>query len=83
MAIVRDYDKATQTATLEQRNKFNEGDILEAFGPVGRHFEIVANDMRNIKGEKIDSAPHPQELIQMKIEKEVAPYYIIRKRKDS
>ncbi len=83
VAIVRDYDKATQTATLEQRNKFNEGDILEAFGPVGRHFEIVANDMRNIKGEKIDSAPHPQELIQMKIEKEVAPYYIIRKRKDS
>lgn len=83
VAIVRDYDKATQTATLEQRNKFNEGDILEAFGPVGRHFEIVANDMRNTKGEKIDSAPHPQELIQMKIEKEVAPYYIIRKRKDS
>jgi len=82
VAIVRDYDKATQIATVEQRNKFNEGDILEVSGPVGRHFEIVAKDMRNKKGEKIDSAPHPQELIQMKIEKEVAPYYIIRKRKD-
>lgn len=83
VAIVRDYDKATQIATVEQRNKFNEGDVLEVSGPVGRHFEIVAKDMRNKKGEIIDSAPHPQELIQMKIEHEVAPYYIIRKRKDA
>lgn len=82
VGIVRNYDKATQIATVEQRNKFSDGDLLEVTGPVGRHFNIVAHDMRNSKGEKIDSAPHPQELIQIKIDKEVAPYYIIRKRKE-
>jgi len=81
VAIVKDYDKATQIATLEQRNKFNEGDLLEVFGPAGRHFEIIAKEMKNEKGERIDSAPHAQEIIHMKIEKELAPYYIIRKKK--
>lgn len=83
VGIVREYDKSTQIAVVEQRNKFCEGDKLEVFGPVGKHFDVVAKDMRNKKGDKIDSAPHPQELISMKIEKEVAPYYIIRKRKDA
>ncbi|QSX06442.1 U32 family peptidase [Sedimentibacter sp. zth1] len=82
VAIVREYDKATQTAIVEQRNKFCEGDVLEVSGPIGRHFEIIAKDMRNKKDEKIDCAPHPQELIKMKIEQELAPYYIIRKRKE-
>lgn len=82
VAIVRDYDKATQVATVEQRNKFCEGDVLEVMGPIGRHFEITARNMINKKGEKVDSAPHPQELIKMKIEHEVKPYYIIRKRKE-
>lgn len=79
VAIVKDYDKATQIATLEQRNKFSEGDLLEVFGPIGKHSEIIAKEMRNAKGEKIDSAPHAQEIITMKVEQELAPYYIIRK----
>lgn len=82
VAIVKDYDKSTCIATVEQRNKFVEGDKLEVFGPKGRHIDIVAKDMRNKKGDRIDSAPHPQELITMKIDAEVAPYYIIRKRKE-
>ncbi len=81
VAIVKDYDKATQIAILEQRNKFSEGDLLEVFGPIGKHSEIIAKDMRNAKGEKIDSAPHAQEIITMKVEQELAPYYIIRKKK--
>jgi len=80
VGIIRSYDKATQTAVVEQRNKFNEGDVLECFGPKGRHFEVLAADMKDVKGNKIDTAPHAQQIIQMKIHQEVNQYYILRKK---
>lgn len=80
VGIIRSYDKATQTAVVEQRNKFNEGDVLECFGPNGRHFEVLATDMKDEKGNKIDTAPHAQQIIQMKIPQEVNQYYILRKK---
>ena len=80
VGIIRSYDKATQTAVVEQRNKFNEGDVLECFGPKGRHFEVIAHDMRDEKGNKIDTAPHAQQIIKLKITQNVEPYYILRKK---
>ncbi len=82
VGIVRNYDESTKIATIEQRNKFSESDVLEVFGPTGRHFEIIATEMKNKKGEKISSAPHAQEIITMKIGKRVEPYHMIRKRKE-
>jgi len=80
VGIIRSYDKATQTAVVEQRNKFNEGDVLECFGPKGRHFEVIAHDMRDEKGNKIDTAPHAQQIIKLKVTQNVEPYYILRKK---
>lgn len=80
VGIIRSYDKATQTAVIEQRNKFNDGDILECFGPKGRHFEVIARDMRDEKGNKIDTAPHAQQIIKLKITQDVEPYYVLRKK---
>ena len=82
VGIVKSYDKATQTAVVEQRNKFNEGDVLECFGPKERHFEVTAKNMSDEKGNKIDSAPHAQQLVQMEISHNVEPYYILRKKVD-
>lgn len=80
VGIIKSYDKETGTAVLEQRNKFNEGDVLECFGPKGTHFEVVANNLMDEKGNKVDSAPHAQQIIQMKIPQEVNQYYILRKK---
>lgn len=80
VGIIKSYDKSNETALVEQRNKFNEGDILECFGPKGRHFEVVAKDMMDGKGNKINSAPHAQQIIKMKISQEIEPYYILRKK---
>ncbi len=82
VGIIRSYDKETKTALVEQRNKFVEGDILECFGPKGRHFEVVAKNMHDEKGNKIDSAPHPQQMIKLEIDEEVEPYFILRKKVD-
>lgn len=82
VGIVRYYDKETKIATVEQRNKFCEGDLLEGFGPKGRHFEVVTRDLRDAQGNKIDSAPHAQMTVKMHINHEVEPNYILRKKVD-
>ena len=80
VGIIKDYDKETGIATVEQRNKFSEGDNLECFGPKGKHFELTAIDLTDDKGNKIESAPHAQQIVKMKIPQEVAPYFILRKK---
>lgn len=82
VGIVRDYDKETHIATIEQRNKFSTEDILECFGPDIKHFTFQVGDIRNKKGELVFSAPHAQEIITMKIDEEVKPFYIIRKKRE-
>ena len=82
VGLIKDYDKETKYATVEQRNKFSIGDVLEVFGPKGKHFEIKVNDLKNEKGEPIESAPHPQQLIRLKIEEDVEPWFILRKRRE-
>lgn len=80
VGIIKNYDKGSCTATIEQRNKFCEGDLLECFGPKGRHFELTAKNLRDEKNKKIDSAPHAQQIVKMEIKREVEPYYILRKK---
>lgn len=80
VGIIRSYNKETKLAVVEQRNKFSEGDILECFGPKGKHFEVIAKNMQDENGNKIDSAPHAQMIVKMDIDENVEPYYILRKK---
>ncbi|MDD2495910.1 MAG: U32 family peptidase [Tissierellia bacterium] len=80
VGIIKSYNKDTNTAIVEQRNKFSEGDILECFGPKGKHFEVKAINIRDEKGNKIESAPHAQQIVQIDVLAEVEPYYILRKK---
>lgn len=80
VGIIRSYDRETKIATIEQRNKFSEGDILECFGPKGKHFELTAINLTDENNNKIDSAPHAQQIVKMHIEENAEPYYILRKK---
>ena len=82
VGIIRSYDKKTKTALVEQRNKFSEGDLLECFGPKGRHFELTAVNMQDEAGNKIECAPHPQQMIKIQMNEEVEPNFILRKKTD-
>lgn len=82
VGIVKSYDSSSKTAVIEQRNKFTEGDQLECFGPEERHFDLVARDMCDMEGRPIGAAPHAQQLLTMKIDREVKPYYILRKKRE-
>ena len=82
VGVVREYDEETGYAVVEQRNKMSVGEEIEIFGP---DIEFFAQDITemydNESGEPIESAPHPQQIIKMKMAQPVKPNYILRKLK--
>ncbi len=78
---IKDYDPETNIATVEQRNKFSVGEDVEIFGPDIKHIDFKIQNIVDDKGEEVDSAPHPQQIVKIKIDKEVKPNYLIRRKR--
>lgn len=76
---VLSYDPETQIAVIQQRNKFKVGDTMEFYGPGMHNHEEVLEEMWDDSGESIDSAPHPMQLVTMKVSQPVEPHDMIRK----
>lgn len=79
VGLVLDYDKESKIATIEQRNRMFVGDEVEIFGPNKDYFIQTIETMWDEEGEKIEVAPHPQQIIKMKMDKPVESWDIIRK----
>lgn len=79
IGMVLDYDANTGIATVEQRNHFRVGDEIEIVGPKGVYFQQFVRSLTNNDGEPIDVAPHPLEVVKMKVDQPVQPYYLMRK----
>ncbi len=82
IGVVRDYDAETGMATVEQRNKMSIGEDIEVFGPYTDFFEQKLEVMFNDEGEAIDAAPHPQQIVTIKMNQPVKPGFMLRKRKE-
>jgi putative protease len=81
--LVLEYDEETGIATVEQRNKMILGDEIEIIGPKRDMFKQKLEKMWNAEGEEIESAPHPQMIVKIKMAKPVARFDILRReRKD-
>ena len=81
VGIVKDYTDETGMATVEQRNKMDIGDTIEVFGPKGDYFTQKLEYMTNEEGEPVSSAPHPQQILKIKMAQPVAEMYMLRKEK--
>ena len=64
---------------VEQRNKFVVGDEVEFLVSHGDNFGDVITEMYNEKGTAVESAPHAQELIRIKVNQPVKKFDIMRK----
>ena len=82
VGIVVDFDKENNIATIEQRNKVLDNDVVEVLRPVGDNIEITLKDMRDDKGNKIDSAPSAQMLFTVKVDTELQEKDILIKAKE-
>lgn len=80
-AIVESCDE-TGLAVCSLRNKFREGDILEAVGPDLRPFQIQAKSMKDENGNPLDEPKTPQMKFTMQLQKPVPPCSILRRSVD-
>lgn len=76
--VVRSWNPDTKIAVIEQRNKFVKGDALEFISPSGEGFTAAADEMYDENGEPIESAPHAQMIVKLRVEKPVGEYGIVR-----
>ncbi len=81
IGMVRSYDPQTQMAVVEQRNKMVLGDEIEVFGPGTPFFTQKLTVLLNEDDEPIESAPHPQQILHIKMDHPAAPNFILRKLK--
>lgn len=79
IGMVIDYDKEKGFATIEQRNKFVVGDKVEFLRHNGDIFEMTIEEMYDDKGERITEAPHPQQIIKLKVTDCVEEFDMMRK----
>lgn len=80
--LVRSYDHKTGYAVVEQRNKMSIGEEIEVFGPNTDFYKQTLTEMYDLEtGEPIESAPHPQQMLKIKLDKPAAPDFMLRKRK--
>ena len=81
IGMVKDYDAETGMAVVEQRNKMVLGDEIEVFGPGRDFFTQKLDVLLDEEGEPIEAAPHPQQIVHIRMDQPVAEKYILRKRK--
>ena len=79
VGLVRAYDPVTQIATVEQRNNMKLGQEIEVFQPVGAPFRQNLSEMWDEEGKEIAAAPHPQQIVRMRMTQEVAANSILRR----
>ncbi|MDD5874799.1 MAG: U32 family peptidase [Baileyella intestinalis] len=81
VGMVKGVEPETGFALVEQRNKFSIGDEIEIFGPGVPFTKEVITEMYNQEGEPVESAPHPQQIIKLKLNTPVKENYILRMKK--
>ncbi|GEK29747.1 putative protease YrrO [Kurthia zopfii] len=77
--MVLDYNEESKMVTLQQRNYFKPGDELEFFGPNIENFTTVIEEILDEKGESLDAARHPLQIVRFKCEQKVNPHDMMRK----
>lgn len=64
---------------IEQRNKFTVGEKIEIMKPSGDNIEVTVKRIVNEKGEDVESAPHPKEVLFIDLGVKLDMYDILRR----
>ncbi len=82
LGVILSYDEKKHLATVEQRNYFKVGDIVEIFGP---ELHTITCQIKNIYDQDdypLDVVRHPKEIVKVQIDEKVYPNNLIRIKKD-
>lgn len=67
LGIVIDYDPKTSLATIEQRNYFKNGDIVEIFGPEMETITLTIDEIFDENDNLIEVVRHPKQVVKIRI----------------
>lgn len=67
---------------IEQKNKFSTGDEIEIMKPDGKNVVAKVISMYNEEGVPVESAPHPQQILYLKLSEQAELYDILRVKKN-
>ena len=81
IGLVRDYDPLAKLAQVEQRNNFQVGEKVEIMGAETKLFSQEIRELFSETGEVLTCAPHPQQIVCLRVEHPVKPWDIIRREK--
>lgn len=81
IGVVRGFEHDTGLTIVEQRNKFSVGEDIEVFGPRTEYTDEIVREMYDEDNNPIESAPHPQQIIKIKLSKAYPENFILRKKK--
>ena len=79
IGIVRETEDEDGLIVVEQRNKMCVGDEIEVMGPYKETMFTKIEEMYNEEGEAIESAPHPRQIVKLKLSVKVGKDYMLRK----
>lgn len=82
VGLVLSYDAQTQWAVVEQRNHMKIGQEIEIFQPNGPAFRQILSEMQDEAGMPIEAAPHPQQVVRIRMQKPVEIYAMLRKKNE-
>ncbi len=78
LGLVLDYDEENKFVTLEQRNYFKIGDIVEFFGPNIETFSYEVTKIYGEDGQEIEIANHPKMVVKLPIDAKLSKYDMMR-----
>jgi len=79
LGIVLKYDGRSKIATIEQRNYFSLGDVVEFFGPQLANTKMQISMMMNENKEPLEIARHPLQIVKIKVPFKLSPFDMMRK----
>lgn len=77
---VLEYNAKTGMATIEQRNFFKKGDIVEIFSPFHDTIKYVINKIYDEDNNIIDIVRHPKQIVKIYINHQLYQHDLIRKK---
>ena len=80
VGLVRGYDPVTHLAEVEQRNNMKTSEEIEIMQPGKPNFRQSITRMADIEGNDINVAPHPQQIVYIKMEKPVGEFAMLRRK---
>ena len=78
LGLIKSYDEVNKIITLEQRNYFKVGDIVQIFGPNTETFDLQITKIFNEDGNLLNEANHPQMIVKIQCDKKVEQFDMIR-----